>query len=84
MGPMVADTATVPDGEPADETRHGRWWHRGPFVRRDVRLSVGTVLGFLFVFYVALPLLASHRSQVGALTHINTCLLYTSPSPRDS
>ena len=56
-------------------TRHGRWWHRGPFVRREVRLSVGTVLVFLFVFYVALPLLASHRSQVGALAHINVAYL---------
>jgi fumarate reductase subunit C len=75
MGQMVAETAGVPDNEPASRSLHGRWWHRGPFVRRDVRLSVGTVLVFLFVFYVALPLLASHRSQVGALTHINTAYL---------
>jgi len=68
---MVAETAAVPEGEPAGAKRPGRWWHRGPFVRREVRLSVGTVLIFLFVFYVALPLLASHRSQVGALAHIN-------------
>ena len=55
--------------------RRGPWWHRGPFVRREVRLSVGTVLVFLFVFYVALPLLARHRSQVGALAHINVAYL---------
>ena len=48
-----------------------RWWHRGPFVRREVRLSVGTVLVFLFAFYVALPLLASHRGDVSSLAHIN-------------
>ncbi len=48
-----------------------RWWYRGPFVRREVRISVGLVLGFLFVFYVALPLLASHRSDVSALSHIH-------------
>jgi uncharacterized protein (TIRG00374 family) len=36
---------------------------------------VGTVLVFLFVFYVALPLVASHRSQVSALTHINVAYL---------
>jgi uncharacterized protein (TIRG00374 family) len=50
--------------------RH-RWWHRGPFVRREVRLSVGTVLVFLFFFYVALPLLASHRTEVNSLARIN-------------
>ena len=71
----MADTATVPEGEPAGEARHGRWWHRGPFVRRDVRLSVTTVLVFLFVFYVAIPLLAKNRNQVGALAHINTAYL---------
>ena len=38
-------------------------------------MSVGTLLAFLFVFYVALPLLASHRSQVSALTHINVAYL---------
>ncbi len=57
-----------------DRSRH-RWWHRGPFVRREVRWSVGTVLVFLFVFYVALPLLASHRSEVNALAHINIAYL---------
>jgi uncharacterized protein (TIRG00374 family) len=36
-----------------------------------VRVSVGLVLVFLFVFYVALPLLASHRSEVSALSHIH-------------
>ncbi len=50
--------------------RH-RWWHRGPFVRREVRLSVATVLIFLFIFYVALPLLASHRTEVNSLARIN-------------
>jgi uncharacterized protein (TIRG00374 family) len=40
-----------------------------------VRVSVGTVLAFLFIFYVALPLVASHRSQVDALTHINMAYL---------
>jgi uncharacterized protein (TIRG00374 family) len=48
-----------------------RWWHRGPFGRREVRLSVGTLLVFLFCFYVALPLLASHRAEVNSLAHIN-------------
>ena len=75
MGPMVADAAEVPEGDPAGGVRRGRWWHRGPFVRREVRFSVGTVLVFLFVFYVAIPLLASHRTQVGALAHINVAYL---------
>jgi uncharacterized protein (TIRG00374 family) len=63
--------------EPADKGthRHRRWWHRGPFVRREVRLSVATVLVFLFVFYVAFPLLASHRPEVNALAHINIAYL---------
>jgi uncharacterized protein (TIRG00374 family) len=69
MKEMVAEQPDV-----ATETRH-RWWHRGPFVRREVRLSVGTLLVFLFVFYVALPLLASHRSEVNALAHINIAYL---------
>ena len=68
---MEADTAEAPTGG----ARRGRWWHRGPFVHREVRLSVGTVLLFLFFFYVALPLLADHRSQIGALTHINVAYL---------
>jgi uncharacterized protein (TIRG00374 family) len=72
---MEATTADVPQGGPAGATRRARWWHRGPFVRRDVRVSVGTVLGFLFVFYVALPLVVSHRSQVRALAHINVAYL---------
>ena len=61
------------EAEQADVTSRSRrrWWHRGPFVRREVRLSVGTVLVFLFVFYVAIPLLASHRAEVSALAHIN-------------
>ena len=71
----MAYTAAAPDRPPEGPIRHGRWWHRGPFVRRDVRLSVGTVLVFLFVFYVAVPLLASHRSQVSALAHINVAYL---------
>jgi uncharacterized protein (TIRG00374 family) len=75
MVSMVAEAAAVPERVPAGERRRARWWHRGPFVRREVRLSVGTVLVFLFVFYVALPLLASHRSQVGALAHINVAYL---------
>jgi putative heme transporter len=64
--------------EPADPgtpRAHLRWWHRGPFARRDVRLSVGTVLVFLFVFYVALPLAASHRAEVNTLAHINIAYL---------
>jgi uncharacterized protein (TIRG00374 family) len=52
-----------------------RWWHRGPFVRREVRWTVGTLLAFLFVFYVALPLLASHRAEVNSLAHINIAYL---------
>ncbi len=54
----------------AAQPRH-RWWHRGPFVRRDVRLSVGTLIVFLFVFYVALPLLANHQAEVRSLAHIH-------------
>ena len=69
MKVMVADQA-------GDATLgHRRWWHRGPFVRREVRLSVGTLLVFLFLFYVALPLLASHRSEVNALAHIHIAYL---------
>ena len=52
-----------------------RWWHRGPLSRRNVRLSVGTVVAFLFVFYVALPLVASHRAEVATLTHIHPAYL---------
>ncbi len=48
---------------------------RGPFVRREVRLSVGTLLVFLFVFYVALPLLASHRAELASLAHVNIPIL---------
>ncbi len=61
--------------DPGDARPHRRWWHRGPFVRREVRLSVGTVLVFLFFFYVAIPLLASHRSQLGDLAHVNVAWL---------
>ncbi len=75
MGAMEATTGDVPQEEPAAAARRARWWHRGPFVRREVRVSVGTLLAFLFVFYVALPLVASHRSQVSALTHINVAYL---------
>ena len=32
---------------------------------------MGTLVVFLFVFYVALPLLASHRAEVNSLAHIN-------------
>jgi uncharacterized protein (TIRG00374 family) len=69
MKVMVADPSGV-----ASQPRH-RWWHRGPFVRREVRVSVGTLLVFLFVFYVAMPLLASHRAEVNSLTHINIAYL---------
>jgi hypothetical protein len=69
MKVMVADSSGV-----ASQPRH-RWWHRGPFVRREVRVSVGTLLVFLFVFYVALPLLASHRAEVNSLAHINIAYL---------
>jgi putative heme transporter len=61
------------DGGPG--TMRRRWWHRGPLGRREVRLSVGTVLLFLFVFYVALPLAASHRAEVGTLAHIHPAYL---------
>ena len=44
-------------------------------MHREVRLSVGTVLVFLFIFYVALPLLASHRAEVNSLAHINLAYL---------
>ncbi len=50
---------------------HRRWWYRGPFVSRSVRISVGVVVIFLFLFYVALPLLASHRAEVESLGHIH-------------
>ena len=50
---------------------HRRWWYRGPFVNRKVRISVGVVVIFLFSFYVALPLLASHRTEVESLGHIH-------------
>jgi uncharacterized protein (TIRG00374 family) len=59
------------EDEQPHEHRRARWWHRGPFVRRDVRISVGTLLVFLFLFYVALPLLASHRAEVTSLAHIH-------------
>jgi uncharacterized protein (TIRG00374 family) len=59
------------DQAPVTSRSRRRWWHRGPFVRREVRFSVGTLLVFLFAFYVALPLLASHRDDVSALAHIN-------------
>jgi len=75
MGTMEAATPDVSHGDPEPSVRRTRWWHRGPFVRREVRVSVGTLLAFLFVFYVALPLVASHRSQVSALTHINVAYL---------
>jgi len=75
MGSMEAAPADAPQPEPAAATERHRWWHRGPFVRREVRISVGTLLVFLFVFYVALPLVAGHRSEVGALTHINVAYL---------
>ena len=32
---------------------------------------MGTLVVFLFLFYVALPLLASHRAEVNSLAHIN-------------
>ncbi len=72
---MEVATADVPQADPAHGTRPARWWHRGPFVRREVRVSVGTLLVFLFVFYVVLPLAVSHRSQVRALAHINVAYL---------
>jgi len=63
--------------DPADNggRHHRRWWHRGPFVRREVRLSVGTLVVFLFIFYVALPLAAAHRGEVNTLAHINVAYL---------
>jgi putative heme transporter len=69
MSAMVAEQA-----DEVTVSRH-RWWHRGPFVRREVRLSVGTLIVFLFLFYVALPLLASHRAEVSTLAHINIAYL---------
>ncbi len=56
--------------QPSAPRHRRRWWHRGPFVRREVRISVGVVIAFLFAFYIALPLLASHRSEVESLGHI--------------
>ncbi len=69
MKVMVAEAAPT-----VTEPRR-RWWYRGPFVHREVRLSVGTLLVFLFVFYVALPLLASHRAEVNSLANINIAYL---------
>jgi len=66
MNAMVAEHADGP---------RRRWWHRGPFVRKEVRWSVGLVLLFLFVFYVAIPLLASHRDDLTALGHIHPAYL---------
>ncbi len=60
------------------EHPHGtrrRWWHRGPFVRKEVRWTVGLVLLFLFFFYIAIPLLASHRDDLTALGHIHPIYL---------
>ncbi len=44
-------------------------------MRKEVRWSVGLVLLFLFVFYVAIPLLASHREDLTALGHIHPAYL---------
>ena len=63
---MVADNA---------EGARRRWWHRGPFVHKEVRWSVGLVLAFLFVFYLAIPLLASHTEDITALGHIHPAYL---------
>jgi uncharacterized protein (TIRG00374 family) len=70
MKVMPAEQEDVVTTQP----RH-RWWHRGPFVRRDVRLSVGTLVVFLFAFYVAVPLLANHRAEVNTLAHIHFAYL---------
>jgi uncharacterized protein (TIRG00374 family) len=67
--PGLKDGSDIPSQPPAPRHRR-RWWHRGPFVRRKVRISVALVLVFLFAFYIALPLLASHRSEVESLGHI--------------
>jgi uncharacterized protein (TIRG00374 family) len=67
---MVVETAESGSSDFAAQ-RRPRWWHLGPLARRDVRLSVGTLIAFLFAFYVALPLLASHRSEVNGLAHIH-------------
>jgi putative heme transporter len=76
MGTWRANMMVMVDEQEAPiPAPHRRWWHRGPFVRRDVRLSVATVLIFLFFFYVALPLLASHRAEVNSLAHINIAYL---------
>ncbi len=74
VGRVNMDVMVDEQAQGAARPRH-RWWHRGPFVRREVRWSVGTLLVFLFLFYVALPLLASHRAEVGALAHINIAYL---------
>ncbi|HEX3567689.1 MAG TPA: flippase-like domain-containing protein [Acidimicrobiales bacterium] len=44
-------------------------------MRKEVRWSVGLVLAFLFVFYLAIPLLASHREDLTALGHIHPLYL---------
>ncbi len=67
--PGLKDGPEAPSAPPKPRHRR-RWWHRGPFVRREVRISVGVVIVFLFAFYIALPLLASHRSEVESLGHI--------------
>lgn len=71
MSPEPGSDNRPEDVNPASPRRHRRWWHRGPFVRREVRISVGLVLLFLFFFYIAVPLLASHRADVESLGHIH-------------
>jgi uncharacterized protein (TIRG00374 family) len=76
MGARRANMFVMANEQADVATRSGhRWWHRGPFVRHEVRLSVGTLLAFLFVFYVALPLLASHRVEVNSLAQIHIAYL---------
>ncbi len=74
-GPPPAGEGPADTGEPSAPRGRRRWWHRGPFAHREVRISVGIVVLFLFVFYVALPLLASHRAEVGLLGHIHPAYL---------
>lgn len=63
--------AMVATGSERRRRARHHWWHWGPFARKEVRWSVGVVVLFLFLFYVALPLLAGHRAEFASLGHIN-------------
>ena len=43
-----------------------------------------TIIGVLIALVVGVPVLAAIFSSGGGVDNLNHCLLYTSPSPRDS